>query len=133
VYGSTVYAAGFFSMIGGKTRNLVAELNASDGSATSFDPNGAPGFGAFALAVALDGTLYVGGSFDTFDLAYQQGFAQFSFAPTGGVVPEGSPWLLLLAAIGLPTALVARRGLRAPGRPRDEQAQAGASTRRFMP
>ena len=78
VYGSTVYAAGFFTSIGGQTRNLIAGLNASDGTATSFDPNGAPGFGAFALAVASDGTLYAGGSFDTFDLAYQQGFAQFS-------------------------------------------------------
>ncbi len=78
VSGSTVYAAGFFSTIGGQTRNLVAGLNASDGSATSFNPNGAPGFGAFALAVAPDGTLYAGGSFNTFDLAYQQGFAQFS-------------------------------------------------------
>lgn len=78
VSGSTVYAAGFFSTIGGQSRNLLAGLNASDGSATSFDPNGAPGFGAYALAVAADGTLYAGGSFDTFDLAYQQGFAQFS-------------------------------------------------------
>ena len=78
VYGSTVYAAGFFTSIGGQTRNLIAGLKASDGTATSFDPNGAPGFGAFALAVASDGTLYAGGSFDTFDLAYQQGFAQFS-------------------------------------------------------
>jgi hypothetical protein len=78
VSGATVYAAGFFSMIGGQTRNLIAGLDADNGSATSFDPNGAPGFGAFALAVASDGTLYAGGSFDTFDLAYQQGFAQFS-------------------------------------------------------
>jgi hypothetical protein len=60
---------------------LIAGLKASDGTATSFDPNGAPGFGAFALAVAADGTLYAGGSFDTFDLAYQQGFAQFSAMP----------------------------------------------------
>jgi len=78
VSGSTVYAAGFFTSIGGQTRNLIAGLKSSDGTATSFDPNGAPGFGAFALAVASDGTLYAGGSFDTFDLAYQQGFAQFS-------------------------------------------------------
>ena len=78
VSGATVYAAGFFTVIGGQTRNLIAGLNASDGTATSFDPNGAPGFGAFALATASDGTLYAGGSFDTFDLAYQQGFAQFS-------------------------------------------------------
>lgn len=78
VHGSTVYAAGHFTTIGGKTRNLVAGLNASDGSATDFNPNGPPGFGAYALDVAVDGTLYVGGSFQTFDLAYQQGLAQFT-------------------------------------------------------
>src|ERR1700730_15044120 len=44
-YGSTVYAAGFFTSIGGQTRNLIAGLKASDGTATSFDPNAAPGFG----------------------------------------------------------------------------------------
>jgi hypothetical protein len=78
VSGSTVYAAGFFTSIGGQPRNLIAGLKASDGTATSFNPNGAPGFGAFALALASDGTLYAGGSFDTFDSAYQQGFAAFS-------------------------------------------------------
>jgi len=85
VDGSTVYAAGHFSTIGGKTRHLVAGLNASDGSATDFDPSGPPGFGAYALDVAPDGTLYAGGSFPTFDLAYQQGFAQFS--PPGNAPP----------------------------------------------
>ena len=78
VSGSTVYAAGFFSTIGGQPRSLIAGLNSSDGTATSFDPHGAPGFGAFALATASDGTLYAGGSFNTFDLAFQQGFASFS-------------------------------------------------------
>ncbi len=113
VYGSTVYAAGFFSHIGGQARNLVAALDAGDGHATSFDPNGAPGFGAFALAVALDGTLYVGGSFDTFDLAYQQGFAQFSFASPGADVPEGSLWPVMLGGTGLLSAVVMRRRSRA--------------------
>lgn len=84
VHDSTVYAAGHFSTIGGKTRHLVAGLNAGDGSATDFDPSGAPGFGAYALDVAPDGTLYTGGSTPTFDLAYQQGFAQFS-------PPEATP------------------------------------------
>jgi hypothetical protein len=77
VRGSTVYAAGFFSQIGGQTRHLVAGLDGATGDATSFDPHGAPGFGAYALATYQD-KLYVGGSFDTFDLARQQGFAQFS-------------------------------------------------------
>ena len=88
VSGSTVYAGGVFSAIGGKTRNLVAELNPTDGTATSFDPGADPGFIAFALTVASDGTLYVGGSFRTFDFAFQQGFAAFSNPspmPTGVV------------------------------------------------
>ena len=40
-------------------------------------PRGAAGFGAYALA-AFEDKLYVGGSFDTFDLATQAGFAQFT-------------------------------------------------------
>jgi hypothetical protein len=78
VSGSRVYAGGYFSSIGGQARNLIAELNSSDGSATSFDPGAAGGTAAFALAVASDGTLYVGGDFQTFELASQQGFAAFS-------------------------------------------------------
>ena len=78
VRGSTVYAAGFFSQIGGETRQLVAGLDSTDGTATRFNPQGSPGFGAFALEVSGDDTLYVGGSFDGFDLARQQGFAQFT-------------------------------------------------------
>ena len=78
VDGPTIYAAGFFGVIGGQTRRLVAGLESRDGSATSFDVGGSPGFIAEALEVATDGTLYVGGSFSTFALAHQQGFAQFT-------------------------------------------------------
>jgi hypothetical protein len=78
VSGSTVYAGGVFSTIGGQTRNVIAELNSSDGTATSFDPGGVPGFITFALAVTPNGTLYAAGSSRTFELAFQQGFAQFS-------------------------------------------------------
>lgn len=81
VSGSSVYVGGYFSSIGGQARNLIAELNPSDGSATSFDPGAAGGTAAFALAVASDGTLYVGGDFQTFELASQQGFAAFSNPP----------------------------------------------------
>jgi hypothetical protein len=77
--GSKVYAGGGFLTIGGQSRNYLAELNASDGSATSFNP-GASANGAFALTLAPDGTLYVGGDFRGFELAAQQGFAAFSTA-----------------------------------------------------
>lgn len=78
VDGSIVYVGGDFQRIGGQPRNLLAALNASDGSATDFNPNGAEGYSVQALAVASDGTLYAGGSFPTFALAYQTGFASFT-------------------------------------------------------
>ena len=78
VDGSTVYAGGYFNAIGGQPRALLAALDANDGSATSFNPNASGGNAVYALAVVSDGTLYVGGSFPTFDLAYQQGFAAFT-------------------------------------------------------
>ena len=78
VDGSTVYAGGYFNAIGGQPRALLAALDASDGSATSFNPNGSGGNAVYALSVETDGTLYAGGSFPTFDLAYQQGFAAFT-------------------------------------------------------
>ena len=86
VDGSTVYAGGYFNAIGGQPRALLAALNASDGSATSFNPNGSGGNAVYALAVETDGTLYVGGSFPTFDLAYQQGFAAFTPTTPNDVV-----------------------------------------------
>lgn len=90
VDGSTVYAGGYFNAIGGQPRALLAALNASDGSATSFNPNGSGGNAVFALAVVPDGTLYVGGSFPTFDLAYQQGFAAFTpMAPNDLIFSDG--------------------------------------------
>jgi len=97
-HGSHVYAAGFFTAIKGQQRHLLAEMDAADGAPTAFAPNGAPGFGAFALAAADDGTLYAGGSFDTLDLTYSQGFAQFTPTSAAAALPEGRPWLLLALA-----------------------------------
>jgi hypothetical protein len=76
--GSIVYAGGYFNTIGGQPRNLIAGLNSDDGGATSFNPDAAGGVTVYALVVASDGTLYVGGSFPTFDLGYQQSFAAFT-------------------------------------------------------
>jgi len=110
VHGDTVYAAGFFSLLGGQTRHLIGAVDAVTGSATSFNPHGAPGFGAFDLDLAPDGTLYAAGSFLTLDRAFQQGFAQFS-AETDPipVVPEGAPWLLVAVGVGLASVLARRR------------------------
>jgi hypothetical protein len=88
--GSIVYAGGYFNAIGGQPRGLLAALNASDGSATSFNPNASGGNAMYALAIEPDGTLYAGGSFPTFDLAYQQGFAAFTpTAPNDLIFSDG--------------------------------------------
>jgi trimeric autotransporter adhesin len=76
--GSKVYAGGGFQTIGGRSRNLFAELNAADGSATSFNPGAGGGTSVFALAVAPDGTVYAGGDFHTFERAASQSFAVFA-------------------------------------------------------
>jgi len=90
VDGSTVYAGGYFNAIGGQPRALLAALDAGDGSAISFNPNGSGGNAVYALAVAPDGTLYAGGSFPTFDLAYQQGFAAFTpLSPNDVIFSDG--------------------------------------------
>lgn len=109
-HGGVLYAAGFFSQLGGQSRHLIGAVDATTGAATPFDPHAAPGFAAFALDVAPDGTLYAGGSFLTLDLAYQQGFARFSPSTDAEpVVPEGAPWLLLVAGVAAAGAYAARR------------------------
>ena len=37
--GSTVYAGGGFTSIGGQARNSIAALDATTGAATAWDPN----------------------------------------------------------------------------------------------
>jgi hypothetical protein len=113
VHGGVVYAAGFFSELGGESRHLIGAVDGTTGSATSFDPHAAPGFAAFALELADDGTLYAGGSFLTLDAAYQQGIARFSPATEPQpVVPEGAPWLLVVCAVAVLGAVARRRRTR---------------------
>jgi hypothetical protein len=60
--GSTVYAAGYFTSIGGQPRNYIAAINAATGAATSWDPNA--NNNVAALALSSDGTtVYAGGDF----------------------------------------------------------------------
>ncbi|MBI2618691.1 MAG: fibronectin type III domain-containing protein, partial [Ignavibacteriales bacterium] len=58
--GSTVYAGGLFTSIGGQTRNRIAALDASTGLATSWNPNA--NSNVYALAVS-GSTVYAGGAF----------------------------------------------------------------------
>lgn len=63
--GSTLYAAGTFTTIGGQARGGLAALNTGTGSVTSWNPNATTGaLGGGGEALALSGsTLYVAGSF----------------------------------------------------------------------
>jgi hypothetical protein len=90
VDGGTVYLGGDFQTVGGQPRALIAATNAIDGTVLAFNPNASGGNSIQALDVATNGTLYVGGSYPTFDLAYQQGFAAFSpAAPTDLIFADG--------------------------------------------
>ena len=58
--GTNVYAGGSFANIGGQARNRIASLDATTGSATSWDPNSNGG----VLALALNGpVICAGGTF----------------------------------------------------------------------
>jgi hypothetical protein len=96
VDGSTVYAGGSFSSIGGQTRNRIAALNATTGIATAWNPNisrhtegHTPS--VFALEVG-DSTVYAGGRLTTIGGTLRPYFAQFDFPPENSVQ---LPWHLL--------------------------------------
>ena len=58
VSGSTVYAGGTFSTIGGQSRGRIAALDAGSGLATAWDPEA----NGYVMALAVSGsTVYVGG------------------------------------------------------------------------
>jgi hypothetical protein len=60
VSGTTVYAGGFFTTIGGQSRNCLAALDATTGLATSWNPNP---LGTLSALTVSGGTLYAGGDF----------------------------------------------------------------------
>lgn len=62
VSGSTVYAAGDFTMIGGLPRNRIAAIDAATGAVTAWDPNASPASTIWALGVSGT-TVYAGGDF----------------------------------------------------------------------
>lgn len=69
VSGSSIYAGGTFTSIGAQvpqTRNRIAEINASNGEATNWDPNiSGGGLVPQVLAITKSGsTIYVGGKFN---------------------------------------------------------------------
>ena len=62
VSGSTVYVGGWFTTIGGQTRNRIAALDATTGAATAWNPNA----NSYLNVLAVSGNVvYVGGAFDS--------------------------------------------------------------------
>ncbi len=62
--GSTIYAIGGYTSIGGQSRNGIAELNASDGTATTWNPNPTFSGSPFWSALVISGqNAYVVGGF----------------------------------------------------------------------
>lgn len=62
--GPIVYVSGWFTSIGGQSRGGVAALDASTGSATSWDPNVGVYSGSGVYSVLVSGsTIYLGGNF----------------------------------------------------------------------
>jgi hypothetical protein len=60
VSGSTVYAGGGFTSIGGQSRNMIAALDAATGAATAWNPNASGSVSALAISGS---TIYAGGGF----------------------------------------------------------------------
>ena len=60
-----ILAGGNFTSIGGQTRNRIARLDATTGTADSFNPNPDPFGGVNSIAVQADGKILVGGGFTT--------------------------------------------------------------------
>ncbi|MBL7992119.1 MAG: VCBS repeat-containing protein, partial [Candidatus Kapabacteria bacterium] len=80
--GTTVYAGGLFSTIGGAGRMNIAALDATvaAGTATAWDPN--PNLGGTVRAVVVSGPrVYIGGDFTTLGGSPRVGFA--AFGPLG--------------------------------------------------
>jgi hypothetical protein len=64
-HGATVYLGGNFATIGGALRRGLAEVDATTGAPTAWDPGRAEGWFSVWTLLRVDGTVYVGGAFAT--------------------------------------------------------------------
>src|SRR6202043_3200269 len=69
-----ILAGGTFNSIGGQTRNGIARLDATTGSADSFNPN--PSNFLFSIAVQTDGKILAGGAFTSIGGQTRNGIAR---------------------------------------------------------
>jgi uncharacterized delta-60 repeat protein len=74
-----ILAGGFFTSIGGQTRNHIARLDSTTGLADSFNPN-ANGISVESVAVQADGKILVGGFFTSIGGQTRNDFARLDAA-----------------------------------------------------
>jgi len=97
VAGSTVYAGGDFTSIGGQGRNRLAAIDATSGLLTSWNPNCEPQ-GCTVLALAISGpTIYVGGYFGSAGGQPRNNLAAIDAVTGGATSWDPNPNSMILA------------------------------------
>jgi len=103
VSGNTVYAGGYFTSVGGQTRNNIAALDATTGAATAWNPNAHDGDFPYVNALAVSGnTVYAGGCFTSIGGQTRNYIAALDTA--SGLAtpwnPNANNWVYALAVSG---------------------------------
>lgn len=86
-----IYASGFFTTVGGLSRSHLAKVSASGSGAVDTNWNPSPNGRVHGLAIAQDGSLYVGGGFTTIGGQPRSYLARLSSTGTGAVDPRWNP------------------------------------------
>ncbi len=109
ISGSTIYAGGIFTEVGGSTREHIAAVCATAkcegevaaGKATAWNPN--PNGSVAALTVS-GGTLYAGGGFTSMETSDKSGFASFREGTLSFSTAPAMPSLMSITLNGLAQA-----------------------------
>ncbi|HLF40103.1 MAG TPA: Ig-like domain-containing protein, partial [Acidimicrobiia bacterium] len=133
VDGSTVYAGGSFTFIGGAPRNHIAALDRSTGMAASWDPSA----DSYVHRLLVDGsTLYAGGQFTTIGGAPRTSLAAISTvtgAATSWNPDVGAPSSVTALAIDGMTLYLGGDFISVGGLTRNRLAAVDASTGSVLP